>query len=79
MSQIINQTEKRTDEQVVVERVVIKPGLKTTEFWVSVIAAVLPPVMAAFFTEEQVAQVVGIVSPILAALGYNISRGLAKF
>lgn len=61
------------------EIVVLKPGIKTTEFWVSLIAAVIPPLMAAnVFPESTVAVVMGVLSPVLAAFGYSLSRGIAK-
>lgn len=57
----------------------VKPGIKTTEFWVSIVAAVVPPVMAAGIIDENtIAAIVGIASPIVSAFGYSISRGLAK-
>lgn len=57
----------------------VKPGIKTTEFWISIAAAVVAPVMAAGLIDEQtIATIVGVVSPIVSAFGYSISRGMAK-
>jgi len=65
--------------QVRTESVRIKSGLRTTEFWVSIVAAIIPPILAiGFLSDDQVATVVAIASPIAAAFGYNISRGMAK-
>lgn len=57
----------------------VKPGIKTTEFWIALVAAVIPPIIAAgYITEEQIAAAVVVASPILSSMGYSISRGLAK-
>ena len=60
-----------------------KPGYKTTEFWLTVLvtgcsllwgAGVVDPDSAATGTDK----VFGFVVSALAALGYTVSRGLAK-
>lgn len=53
-----------------------KPGYKTTEFWMSMIAVVIGAVMAsgAFGIEGTAAQIVGIVESALVALGYTGAR-----
>lgn len=57
----------------------VKPGIKTTEFWISLAAAAAGFVVAqGFVTEDQISQVVGVISPVVAAFGYSISRGIAK-
>ncbi len=53
-----------------------KPGYKTTEFWMSMIAVVIGAVMAsgAFDLGGTAAQVVGLVEAALVALGYTGAR-----
>ena len=57
-----------------------KPGYKTTEFWFSAVAALVGIVLASGIVPEGglAAQIVGAIVSGLAALGYNVSRGLAK-
>ena len=54
----------------------MKPGFKTTEFWMSAIAVVLGALVAsgAFTLEGTSAQVVGLVEAALVALGYTGAR-----
>lgn len=58
----------------------VKPGYKTTEFWLSTAAAVLGIVMAADIIEtgSAVSQVVGIITTALTAMGYSVARGKTK-
>lgn len=57
----------------------IKAGFRTTEFWISLAAAVVSFVVAqGFVTEDQINQVAAVVAPVVAAFGYSISRGIAK-
>jgi len=58
----------------------IKPGYKTTEFWMASIAGIVGMVIAsgAFADGGVVLQVAGFVGSALAAMGYGISRGFAK-
>lgn len=58
----------------------MKPGYKTTEFWLSLIATVLGFVMASGLVIEgsQVAQYIGGAMAILAQLGYTGSRTIQK-
>ena len=53
-----------------------KPGYKTTEFWMSLIAVVLGALVASgtFTLEGTAAQVVGLVQSALVALGYTGAR-----
>lgn len=53
-----------------------KPGYKTTEFWMSLIAVVLGALVASgtFNLEGTAAQVVGLVEAALVALGYTGAR-----
>ncbi len=57
-----------------------KPGYKTTEFWFSTLAALVGIVMASGIVPDSGlgAQLVGALVSGLAALGYSVSRGLAK-
>lgn len=54
----------------------MKPGFKTTEFWLSVAAAVLGAFMASgsIVPDSTTAQVVGLASSALVALGYTGAR-----
>ena len=58
----------------------VKPGWKTTEFWLTVAAAAVGFLYAsgAIGDGTQADKVLGIVSGALSALGYSVSRGLAK-
>ncbi len=58
----------------------VKPGFKTTEFWLSTIAMLLGVVMAsgAVHTGGMVAQIVGGALSVLASLGYTASRTQIK-
>lgn len=57
-----------------------KPGIKTTEFWLSLAAAVVGVLAASGGLDpaSPAAKVVGITAVVLAAMGYSVSRGLAK-
>lgn len=64
----------------------IKPGYKTTEFWVTIVAKVIALLAAlGVFTPEQVSavtraitQLVGVVGVVVAAFGYSVARGSVK-
>ena len=64
----------------------MKPGYKTTEFWISVLTAGIGVVAAAGgFTPDQVTATTdlitqggGLIATVAASFGYAISRGLAK-
>lgn len=62
----------------------MKPGVKTSEFFVTIIAAIISVVMANLSPDQtgmiygHIDKWVAIIGPILAAFGYTISRGLAK-
>lgn len=59
-----------------------KPGVKTTEFWITVLVSVLTSLVGLGVIDvsegSDLDQIVGLVAPVLVALGYNISRGKAK-
>lgn len=64
----------------------IKPGYKTTEFWVTVTAKAIALLAAlGVFTPEQasavtqaITQLAGVVGVVAAAFGYSLARGSAK-
>ena len=63
-----------------------KPGWRTTEFWMSIVASLIGVFAATgAFTPEQASalnqgmtEIVGTLTPVLAAFGYTLSRGQAK-
>jgi len=57
-----------------------KPGIQTTEFWLSSIATLLGVVMASGAIHDGgiVAQIIGGVLSVLAALGYTAARAKVK-
>jgi len=57
-----------------------KPGYKTTEFWLTLFAAIVGLLVTAGVlpTEGPVAQIVGFVGATLASLGYTWARGFVK-
>ena len=57
-----------------------KPGFKTTEFWISTVAAVLGILFASGAVAEgsSIDKMMGLVTTVLAGLGYTVSRGMAK-
>ena len=57
-----------------------RPGYKTTEFWFTVAAMVVSSLYASGAVDAgtPVDQMLGLLGNILAAMGYQISRGLAK-
>lgn len=58
----------------------VKPGYKTTEFWLTVVAGLVGFAYASGAVGESTTlyQALGVVSTVLGALGYTISRGIAK-
>lgn len=59
-----------------------KPGWKTTEFWLSAGAAIFSLLWGAGIIDPDGAgtanRVAGILAAALAAVGYTVSRGMAK-
>ena len=57
-----------------------KPGIQTTEFWLSSVATLLGVVMASGAIHDGgiVAQIIGGVLSVLAALGYTAARAKVK-
>lgn len=60
----------------------MKPGYKTTEFWLSLAAMIVGAIMASGLLEKTASpidnQIVGIIVSVLAALGYTVGRGFVK-
>lgn len=58
----------------------MKSGYRTTEFWLSLAAALVGSLLAAgaFPSESPWARALGALAASLAALGYSVSRGAAK-
>jgi hypothetical protein len=58
----------------------MKPGYKTTEFWLSLLAMLLGAFMAsgALPVEHWSMKAGGLVATALAAMGYSYSRGVVK-
>lgn len=57
-----------------------KPGYKTTEFWLSVVAMAVGAVMASGIVETDSGfdKALGLAATILASLGYTVSRTMVK-
>ena len=60
----------------------VKPGYKSTEFWITVLVAAASLAWGAGIVDPEGAsnadKVFGFICSAAAALGYTISRGLAK-
>jgi len=58
----------------------IKSGVKTSEFWLTMVATLIGAFMASgMLPENHIAlKICGIALAALAMLGYNVSRGIAK-
>lgn len=58
----------------------VKPGYKTTEFWLSVAAMIVGAMFASgiFPAESTGEKVIGLAATVLTALGYQVSRTMAK-
>ena len=60
----------------------VKPGWKTTEFWLTVVVALASLLWGADVLDPEAGgsanKVFGLVVSGLAAVGYTVSRGLAK-
>ncbi len=58
----------------------VKPGWKTTEFALSTLAMLLGQIYASGVMSDggTAAKIAGLAVSLLAALGYTVSRGIAK-
>jgi hypothetical protein len=68
------------EEKAVTETTKVKPGYKTTEFWLSTIAMIVATVVASGVVPETgpLSQGIALVAMALTAMGYDASRGKAK-
>lgn len=56
-----------------------RPGWRTTEFWLSALSAVVGVVLASGLAEDTpVMRIAGMAALVLSAMGYSVSRGMAK-
>ena len=59
-----------------------KPGYKTTEFWLSLIAMIVGAVMSSGLLEQTSTdwdnKIVGLIAMILGGLGYTVARSFVK-
>jgi hypothetical protein len=55
----------------------MKPGIKTTEFWLALLVAALGGLSAAY-AESEWARVAGIIAAAIASLGYGSARARVK-
>lgn len=58
----------------------VKPGYKTTEFWLSTAAGIVAALLAsdAFSDSSEIGKALGIAAVVLTSLGYTVSRTKAK-
>lgn len=58
----------------------VKPGFKTSEFWLSTAAFTLGAIMASGAFEEggSVVKIIGLIMSALSALGYGVARSVTK-
>lgn len=64
----------------VIEQKPVKPGYKTSEFWLATGAMVLSAAFASGLVETGTMydQVLGMFAMVLTSMGYSVSRGKAK-
>lgn len=57
-----------------------KPGYKTTEFWLTVVATAVGFALTSGLIGEgsQVEKLLGMAAQVLSTMGYSVSRGIAK-
>ena len=58
----------------------VKPGYRTTEFWLSAVAMLIGIAYASgvIGADTQADKIVGFIAAALSSLGYSVSRGMAK-
>ena len=58
----------------------VKPGFKTTEFWLTSLAAIVGMVIASGAVPEAglAGQIIGGAAAVLGQLGYSVSRAIVK-
>jgi hypothetical protein len=68
-----------TDTTVTVVTPPVKPGFRTSEFWLKIAAMLLTALFASgAVTNNTVLAVAGIAASMLGALGYTVARSLVK-
>lgn len=67
-------------DEIVPVPVPVKPGYKTTEFWLTAVATLVGLVMAADIipSDGMWPKITGLVVAMLTSMGYNVSRSIAK-
>lgn len=67
-------------ENFMANEIAVKPGYKTTEFWLTNAAFLLGALLASGLVGDgsALAKLIGLAGSILSTLGYTISRGFAK-
>jgi uncharacterized protein HemX len=56
-----------------------RPGYRTTEFWLSTLAAIVGVILASGLVETSpIMKVAGMAAAVLSAMGYSVSRGMTK-
>lgn len=57
-----------------------KPGYKTTEFWLTLVAMIITALYSSGLLDmtPKIAGVIGLVATVLTALGYTVVRGSVK-
>ena len=57
----------------------VKPGYKTTQFWLSLLAVLVGAVMSTglLIPNSEAAKIIGAVAMVLTALGYQVQRTMA--
>lgn len=58
----------------------IKPGYRTSEFWLTIVAQAVGALLAsgAFEMDGAIGQLLGVIAIVLSQAGYAVSRGIAK-
>ena len=79
-SAVVTVVPTRTENgTVVVTATTIKPGWKTTEFWLTLGLMILAHVLTAFVDAPGVTgKIAALVADAIAVSGYSVSRGLVK-
>jgi hypothetical protein len=80
VTQKSNSVDEVNEELTVSSESNVKAGYKTTEFWLSLVAAVLGLLIASGLVAEgsTTMQIIGLIASMLTAMGYTVVRGKAK-
>jgi hypothetical protein len=76
----IKQPKGQTMSATIEETAPVKPGYKTTEFWLTLATTAVGALLASGVIEAGSAwdKAIGVVVSVLGALGYTVARGMAK-